>query len=95
MFHWDDANRLHLARHDVSPDEAEQVIVNDPLDLDVQTVNGEERFTQVGETNEGRILVVATTWRNDLIRVVTAWDAAAASKQEYLRDRIKSWPRHS
>ena len=32
-FDWDEANIGHVARHKVLPDEAEQVIVNVPLDL--------------------------------------------------------------
>lgn len=35
LFDWDDANILHLAEHDVQPDEAEEVILGDPLDLRV------------------------------------------------------------
>jgi hypothetical protein len=33
-FDWDDGNTRHLAIHDVTPDEFEQVLNNDPLDLD-------------------------------------------------------------
>jgi uncharacterized DUF497 family protein len=94
-FHWDEANLRHIARHQISPHEAEHVILNDPLELEVQIVDGEERVPQVGETASGRILVVIATWRDNLIRVVTAWDAAAASKQEYLEYRMTTWPRPS
>src|ERR1022692_3452149 len=45
---WDDANRDHIARHRVAPEEAEQVIDNDPLDLDAETVDGEERTPSIG-----------------------------------------------
>jgi len=89
-FEWDSVNRRDVGRHNISPEEAEQVILNDPLDLEIQSVDGEERFVQVGETNGGRILVVVATWRNDLVRIVTGWDAPAAHKQEYLEDRIKT-----
>ena len=34
QFDWDAANIEHLATHKVSPEEAEQVIENNPLDLD-------------------------------------------------------------
>ncbi len=85
-FDWDDANRAHLARHDILPYEAEQVLLNNPLDIEHQTVDGEDRFTQVGATNRGRILVIVTTWRNSAVRVITGWDAPAAAKQEYLQN---------
>ncbi len=35
-FDWDDANIQHLAEHDVGPDEAEYVIMHDPLDVEIQ-----------------------------------------------------------
>jgi hypothetical protein len=33
IFDWDDANLAHIAQHDVSQQEAEQVILGDPLDM--------------------------------------------------------------
>jgi uncharacterized DUF497 family protein len=90
-FDWDSINRKHIGRHNISPDEAEQVLLNDPLELEPQSVDGEERFTLVGETKTGRILVIAATWQNDLVRVITGWDAPALHKQEYLEDRVKTW----
>jgi uncharacterized protein len=65
----------HIAEHDVSPEEAEQVVLNDPVDLEVQIRNGEERTVQIGETNSGRVLVVVTTWRDGSVRVITAFPA--------------------
>ena len=66
LFDWDDENRSHIAAHRVSCAEAEQVITNEPFDLEFQVMNGEERFVQLGETNAGRILVVVSTWRKHL-----------------------------
>lgn len=63
----------HIARHRVQPVEAEQVILNDPVDLGIEIVEGEERFVNLGATSQGRILLVVTTWREDRIRVVTAF----------------------
>jgi uncharacterized DUF497 family protein len=75
QFSWDEANRNHIAEHAVSPEEAEQVVLNEPLDLEVQIRGGEERTLQVGETDAGRILIVVTTWRGAKVRVVTAFPA--------------------
>lgn len=74
-FEWDDANLGHIARHQVSLEEAEQVIENDPLDIEAETVEGEERITSVGCTDRGRFLVVVTTLPGRRIRVVTAFPA--------------------
>ena len=83
MFDWDDANRKHVADHGVEPSEAEEVITNNPLDLEEQFRNGEERVLQIGETNALRILVVVTTWRGSKIRVVTAFPATPRLRKFY------------
>ena len=77
-FKWDDANLAHIARHQVSPGEAEQIIENDPLDIEAETVGGEERTTSVGCTDRGRFLIVVTTLRGTHLRVVTAFPAPKA-----------------
>ena len=84
LFDWDEENRAHIAAHNVSCAEAEQVINNEPFDLELQAVNGEERFVQLGETNAARILVVVSTWRTTLVRVITAFDASKSIKQVYI-----------
>jgi len=51
FFDWDEQNIGHLVRHQISPEEAEQVINNRPVDLEFEVRNGEQRVTQVGETD--------------------------------------------
>jgi len=84
QFDWDDANRLHIAQHKVSTTEAEELILNDPFDLGVQDGEGEERFLQVGETLQGRILMMVSTMRGEKVRVVTAFDAPRKWRTYYL-----------
>ncbi len=89
IFDWDDANREHLARHGVTPQEAEEVVLDDPLDTELQTVEGsgeEERLLQLGETAKGRILQLLTTWRDGKVRVISAWDAPKQVKLYYLAE---------
>jgi uncharacterized DUF497 family protein len=83
MFDWDDANRKHVAEHGVEPSEAEEVIANNPLDIEEQFRNGEDRLMQIGETDALRILVVVTTWRRGKIRVVTAFPAPSQLRRFY------------
>jgi len=88
-FDWDEANRNHLARHNVTPQEAEEVILGDPLDIELQTAegsDGEERILHVGETHQGRILELVSTWRTGKVRVISAWDAPRQSKLDYLAE---------
>jgi uncharacterized DUF497 family protein len=87
LFDWDDANILHVAEHDVVPEEAEEVILGDPLDIGLEVVDGEERSSHVGETNEGRILGVVITFRGERMRVVTAFDPDKQWKIFYLEQR--------
>jgi len=60
-FDWDEENRHHLKSHRVSPQEFEQVIENEPLDLEYQTERGEERYKSLGVTDQGRALIVVWT----------------------------------
>jgi uncharacterized DUF497 family protein len=75
LFDWDDGNTTHVARHNVKPDEAEQVVLGASLPLKTEERSGEERHTELGETSAGRLLVVVWTWRRRKIRVVTAFPA--------------------
>ena len=56
IFAWDDKNREHLAKHHVSPDEAEEVVVHNqpPFPMEI----GDEKLLVWGQTNRGRYLQV-------------------------------------
>lgn len=82
-FDWDLANTEHIARHDVIPAEAEEVIANSPLEIGNLERNGELRIVHVGETDFGRILIVAITYRANRIRVVTAYTANRKLRKFY------------
>jgi uncharacterized DUF497 family protein len=88
-FSWDPSNTSHIARHGVSPEEAEQVIENDPLDLERQIRYGEERVLHLGETSYGRILFVVVTARDENLRVVTAFPADKKSREHYSGEKAK------
>ncbi len=86
-FDWDKANIGHVARHRVQPEEAEQFIVNRPVDLGMEIVESEERYISLGATLQGRVLIVVTTWREDRVRVVTAFEPIKRLIQFYYRER--------
>ncbi|MGA2329414.1 MAG: BrnT family toxin [Bryobacteraceae bacterium] len=71
-FEWDEANVRHIARHAATPEEAEQVLLNDPLVVAVQLRQGEQRVLCLGEPDAGRLLTVVFTKRTGKIRIVTA-----------------------
>jgi len=87
QFDWNVENIRHLARHDILPAEAEQVLKNRPRDIESQLRNGEERVAQVGETDEGRILIVVSTMQDRKVRVVTAWPAKDRLRRYFLSQK--------
>jgi len=82
-FDWDDANISHIAGHGVTRGEAEQAILNRPVDIGKELRNGEERLAQIGETDQGRVLVAISTMVENRIRVVTAWPANKAYRRYF------------
>jgi uncharacterized DUF497 family protein len=86
-FDWDRANIQHIAKHDITVEEAEFVLNGVTLDVDFQDWFDEERFAEVGVTAQGRYLLVVTTWRGPRLRVVTAYDAPMELVEEYDRGK--------
>jgi uncharacterized DUF497 family protein len=86
-FDWDRSNIGHLARHGIRPEEAEQVVGDDPVDLGMEMFEGEERYINLGVTARGRVLLVVTTWREDRVRVVTAFEPIKRLVQFFYQER--------
>jgi len=91
-FDWDEANITHIARHNVLPHEAEDTYNNNPLYLDYSIEDGEERHREIGETLTGRILVIVSTMRGDLVRIVTAYPPERPLRLTYLA--FKEYEQH-
>jgi len=83
-FDWDFENITHLARHSVTPDEAESVFEGPLLFLEKQSWAGEIRFVDVGMTTNGRILQVITTERGSRTRILTAYDPEKAVCRRFM-----------
>ncbi len=95
VFLWDENNRNHIAKHGVTPEEAEQTVNDDPIDITVNLRNREERIVQIGETDADRVLLVVTTWRDEKVRVVTAYPAGKKLRELYLQKKEQSHVRGS
>ena len=89
MFEWDWNNLRKIRAHRIKREEAEQTLLNDPIPVHEQDVQGEPRFVYYGETNAGRLLAVIVTERRDGLRVVTAYDLDAGQRRDYLRRRTE------
>jgi uncharacterized DUF497 family protein len=81
-FEWDDWNVEHIARHGVSPDEAEEVFNGRHM---VKRVR-EGRYLALGKTQEGRYLFVVYDQKKNRIRVATARDMEEKERQLYKRE---------
>jgi len=76
-------------KHKVSFDEAQSVF-GDPYELmipDPDHSGDEERSISIGESNAGRILTVVYTQRENIIRLISAWESEDDEVAEYLERR--------
>jgi uncharacterized DUF497 family protein len=81
-FLWDDENVSHIARHGVSPEEAEETLGREP------TVRKSRfgRYVAVGPTEAGRfLLVVFRQLGSGVVRIITARDATVKERRAYGR----------
>jgi uncharacterized DUF497 family protein len=87
-FDWDDANAgKNWERHQVTPQEAEDVFFQDPLVVrsDVRHSKSEKRYYALGQTSNSRRLFVVFTIRRRLIRVISARDMNRNEQEAYTR----------
>src|SRR3954471_4157718 len=90
-FEWDDGNsnkNWHL--HGVSDGECEDVFFNLPLIIvsDKKHSETENRFFALGRTDSNRLLFIAFTIRNKLIRVISARGMTKSEERKYA-EKIK------
>ena len=53
------------------------------LTIEDQNIDGEKRFVTVGSDSIGRIVVVVYTYRENLIRLISARKATASERRYY------------
>lgn len=80
-FEWDDANVNHIARHDYSPDEVEEVFAASPRVRKVTAV----RYGAYGPTEDGRMTFVIFERRRGWIRVITAREMSDTERRAFRR----------
>jgi uncharacterized protein len=86
-FDWDEANLTHIARHRVDREEVESALMNDPVDVNYEIVDGEERWSSIGHTAALRVLKIVWAMRGSAPRAIAAWDVSRRSRAEYLKTR--------
>ena len=86
-FDWDSGNRKHIARHAITPEEAEEAVVIEPFEAAVQQHQSEERVLCLGRTKAGRLLTILYSERHGRIRVVTAYEMTKEQQQLYFEGK--------
>ena len=86
LFEWDSRKaEANLRKHGVSFEEA-QTVFTDPLSItlpDPDHSEDEERFIDIGMSDNRRVLVVVYTERGQSIRLITARKATPAERKQY------------
>ncbi len=83
-FDWDEANLGHVARHGVSPREAEEAVFDpERVAVPARKTPQERRFATVGAAESGRVLFVVFTRRGAKVRPITARDADHGERRRY------------
>ncbi len=85
-FEWDeDKAASNLAKHGVSFEEA-RAVFDDPLFLDYYDPDHsheEHRFIIVGQSREGRLLMVSYTERGEAVRLISSRTATSEERRFY------------
>ena len=85
-FEWDeDKAAANLAKHGVSFEEAGTVF-DDPLYVDFYDTDHsaeEHRYIIIGESRQGRLLIVSYTERADVTRLISAREVTRSEREAY------------
>jgi uncharacterized DUF497 family protein len=85
-FEWDEEKAAaNLAKHNVSFEEAKTVF-DDPLYVDFYDPDHsyeEHRYLIVGQSRQGRVLIVAYTERGDTTRLISAREVTSTERKAY------------
>jgi hypothetical protein len=91
LFEWDRSKaEANLRKHGVSFEEA-QTIFTDPLSItlpDPDHSEDEQRFVDMGVSNQKRVLVVVYTERGLRIRLISAREATAKERKKYEQEHF-------
>lgn len=85
-FEWDENKaETNLSDHGVSFEEA-KIVFDDPLYVDFYDPDHsyyEHRYIIIGESRQGRLLMVSYTERGDAIRLISSRELTPAERRDY------------
>ena len=82
---WDEAkNESNFAAHGVRFEDAESALF-DPKGWTLEDTDpeGEQRFKTIGMDALGQVVVAVHTYRDEVVRLMSAWKANQRERQEY------------
>jgi len=86
QFDWDSTKAAtNLSKHGVSFDEAKTVF-DDQLYVDFYDPDhsdGEQRYIIIGQSQQGRLLMVSYTESNDTIRIISSREVTRTEREAY------------
>ena len=89
QFDWDSTKAAtNLSKHGVSFDEAKTVF-DDRLYVDFYDPDhsdGEQRYIIIGQSQQGRLLMVSYTERDDTIRIISSREVTRTEREAYEED---------
>jgi hypothetical protein len=86
-FEWDRDNLSKIRTQRIEREEIEQALLNNPIPVLEQDVEGDFSYVYYGETNAGRVLSVVVIESEESVRVLTAGDLNADQRRDYIQRR--------
>ena len=88
FFEWDDEKAaINISLHGISFEEAITVMADDKsITVTDGYYEGEVRYRTIGMSGNYHVLIVVWTVREPRIRVISAWKASKARRDEYERN---------
>lgn len=84
-FEWDKGNLEHVKKHHVSKEECEEAFLNKEVIVTEDIIHSqtEERYRIYGQSDNGRLLFIIITMRENKIRVISARDQNKRERKEF------------
>ena len=92
VFEWDSGNKIKsLAKHGITNQEAEETFFHYKLVVaDQRHSKTEARFGLYGKTNKGKILFIAFTIRDGMVRIISTRSADKKERKIYEKTSKKA-----
>jgi hypothetical protein len=87
MLEWDQDNLGKMLAQQIAREEIEQALLNNPIPVLEQDVEGDFSYVYYGETNAGRLLSLVVIENGGNARVITASDLNLDQRRDYLQRR--------